>query len=371
MRGFDPAAFGRQVAQTVKEFVAPIRAGHAALEAANAALMQRVDALERQVTAQTVKSARIDRSGVLFLTLGDGTTQDVGPVVGRDADPAQVKALVDDTVARGLAALPPPAAAPTAADLRPVMTEIAEAILEPRLKALTPAPAPAPTAADLRPVMTEIAEAILEPRLKALTPAAAAPPPEAFRGVLSELVDAAIGALPAPEPGKPGRDADPAEVKRLVEETVARGLAEITPAKDGRGIAKLLISDAGELIVTLTDGDVVNAGRVKGRDGAEPEALRLVDAGDGRTFVLELTTAAGSVVKSPPISWPGLVDRGIWQARTYAAGDGVTYKGSYWIAGQDTDGRPGDPETGWRLAVKRGRDGRPERQRGAVLEGAA
>jgi integrin beta 3 len=80
-------------------------------------------------------------------------------------------------------------------------------------------------------------------------------------------------------------------------------------------------------------------------------------------------TAGGRVVKSAPVVWAGLVDRGIWRTKDYSAGDGVTFKGSYWIAERDTDGRPGEPDSGWRLAVKRGRDGRPDRMRGPHLEG--
>lgn len=47
----------------------------------------------------------------------------------------------------------------------------------------------------------------------------------------------------------------------------------------------------------------------------------------------------------------------------YAAGEGVTFKGAMWIAMRETDATPGEPDSGWKLAVKRGRDGRPDREK--------
>jgi hypothetical protein len=54
--------------------------------------------------------------------------------------------------------------------------------------------------------------------------------------------------------------------------------------------------------------------------------------------------------------------RGIWAADTkYKSGNAVTHDGSMWIATADTQGvRPGDTAF-WKLAVKRGRDGRDAR----------
>ena len=55
---------------------------------------------------------------------------------------------------------------------------------------------------------------------------------------------------------------------------------------------------------------------------------------------------------------PALVDAGVFEpGRTYAAGNGVTHQGSYWLAQCETAVTPGG-NADWRLAVKRGRDGR-------------
>jgi hypothetical protein len=52
---------------------------------------------------------------------------------------------------------------------------------------------------------------------------------------------------------------------------------------------------------------------------------------------------------------------GVWTARTYAAGDSVTHGGSLFIANVETSAKPEDKSSEWRLAVKRGADGRDYR----------
>lgn len=50
-------------------------------------------------------------------------------------------------------------------------------------------------------------------------------------------------------------------------------------------------------------------------------------------------------------------DRGVWREGEYEKGDSVTFGGSVFIAQRDTNDRP-ETSDSWRLAVKRGRDGR-------------
>jgi hypothetical protein len=57
-----------------------------------------------------------------------------------------------------------------------------------------------------------------------------------------------------------------------------------------------------------------------------------------------------------------VLDAGVWkEGATYAAGDGVTLGGSFFIAQAATTAKPGKSDD-WRLAVKRGSDGRDARQ---------
>jgi integrin beta 3 len=72
----------------------------------------------------------------------------------------------------------------------------------------------------------------------------------------------------------------------------------------------------------------------------------------GRT----LRWAMGDVVHE--IKTAIVLDAGVWkEGITYAAGDGVTLGGSFFIAQASTTAKPGKSDE-WRLAVKRGSDGR-------------
>jgi hypothetical protein len=70
----------------------------------------------------------------------------------------------------------------------------------------------------------------------------------------------------------------------------------------------------------------------------------------GRTFERSMTTAV-------------VLDKGVYKSDvSYAPGDAVTWAGSIWIAQARADGtpygKPSTPGSGWRLAVKAGRDAR-------------
>jgi hypothetical protein len=62
------------------------------------------------------------------------------------------------------------------------------------------------------------------------------------------------------------------------------------------------------------------------------------------------------------------LDAGVWIERDYAAGDSVSHGGSLFIAQVATSAKPGT-SSDWRLAVKRGNDGRdyrPEEERSTL-----
>jgi len=197
---------------------------------------------------------------------------------------------------------------------------------------------------------------------------------------------------PPGEPGPPGADgrdgadADPSEVARtilsdvkdefdaLVEKSIQahldQAVFEIPEPKDGVGLAGAFIDRDGNLVLTLTDGTTRELGRVVGKDGVdgargEPgkdgaDALGFDDMDvthdGGRAFTLRFER--GDRVKEFTFEVPVVIDRGVYsQGREYAPGDGVTWGGSYWIAQEKTTAKP-DSGEGWRLAVKRGRDGK-------------
>ena len=83
------------------------------------------------------------------------------------------------------------------------------------------------------------------------------------------------------------------------------------------------------------------------------EAISVSSPDGGRTLRFAL---GGAVVRE--IRTALVLDAGVWkEGATYAAGDGITSGGSFWIAQADTTAKPGKSDE-WRLAVKRGNDGR-------------
>ena len=172
-----------------------------------------------------------------------------------------------------------------------------------------------------------------------------------------------IAALPKPAAGKDGRDGvdgkdgDPGEKG-------ADGI-DGRDGADGVGLAGAMIDRDGELNVTLTNGEVRKLGPVIGRDGTDGErgaaGFSLTDFDtDWRPEdkVLILRWDAGETSYSHELFVPYVRDMGVWgEGKSYLKGDGVTWAGSFWIAQDDTADRP-DAGKSWRLAVKRGRDGK-------------
>lgn len=138
--------------------------------------------------------------------------------------------------------------------------------------------------------------------------------------------------------------------------------------KDGVGLADAIIDRRGVLVLTMTDGrtkelDVVigkdgtdgapgNDG-APGRDGFGFDDLNVVEDEQG----VVLRFAQGDTLKDFPL--PVVFDRGVFKEDgKYRKGNGVTWGGSYWIAQKDDPGKPDTPDSGWRLAVKKGQNGK-------------
>ncbi|UEM13677.1 hypothetical protein J4G43_004980 [Bradyrhizobium barranii subsp. barranii] len=91
-----------------------------------------------------------------------------------------------------------------------------------------------------------------------------------------------------------------------------------------------------------------------GRDRRHDLEMRL------RALVEDTTKALNRRIEALEAR-PVFEDAGVWaQDRGYKHGHGVTHGGSYFIAQRDTQPgeKPGDADSGFRLAVKRGRDAR-------------
>jgi integrin beta 3 len=116
------------------------------------------------------------------------------------------------------------------------------------------------------------------------------------------------------------------------------------------------IQRAVDLIPRPRDG-IDGKDGAPGRDGISLDDVDLGTEGD-RAFVLRLR--AGEQIKTARLAIPALIDRGVYAiASAYEAGDGVTYGGDYWFAQRAAaPGESPGKSDAWRLAVRKGRDGR-------------
>lgn len=331
------------------------------------------------------------------------------PENGKSVTIEELRPLVDEIVGEHVKDLPAPAAgrdAPTAKDLEPVIAAQVGLYLElhppedgkdadPEVMktAIDEAVAALPKAQDGTSVTPEELQPVID---AAVTRAVEALPKakdgedgksvsiEDVRPIVDQAVDTAVKALPAPEKGDPGKDYDPdvlatavreavaaipvpkdgmsitvEDMAPAIEKAVSEAIAKMPVPKDGVGIAGAVIDRDGNLVVTLTDGKQVPLGRVIGKDG-DPglafEDMTEETADDGRTVIRRYSR--GEQVKEFRHTFAVVLDRGVFKDGTeYVKGDGVTSGGSFWIAQKETKERPGTSDA-WRLAVKKGRDGK-------------
>jgi|SRR5690625_123433 len=105
-----------------------------------------------------------------------------------------------------------------------------------------------------------------------------------------------------------------------------------------------------------------------GRDALPLESFDLSLAEDGRTVTVKMQ--AGETVLEKSLKIASVIDRGVYKSKTpYERGDAVTHGGSLWIAQTDApEGAPGLGGKGWRLAVKKGRDGKDLRDNASTID---
>lgn len=105
---------------------------------------------------------------------------------------------------------------------------------------------------------------------------------------------------------------------------------------------------------------MLGAPGMDGIDGLGFEDMTEELDADGRTIIRRYQR--GDVVKEFRHTFAVVLDRGVWREGSYQRGDGVTWAGSFWIAQADTTDKPDSGKEGWRLAVKKGRDGRDRKE---------
>lgn len=195
-----------------------------------------------------------------------------------------------------------------------------------------------------------------------------APAPTAPEVDVEAIAKAAAELIPAP------KDADMAELKLHVQELVKNIQLPAPPSVDEvaavfeRRFSDLTLSwerQARDTFERAVDRMPVPK---DGRDALPLESFDLALAEDGRTVTVKMQ--AGETVIEKSIRVASIIDRGIYKAAgDYEKGDAVTHGGCLWIAQYDApEGAPGMGGKGWRLAVKKGRDGKDLRDNSATVD---
>lgn len=259
------------------------------------------------------------------------------PAAVEEDDIAAVKSDVE-SLRVAIAGLPK---APEPPALPDIPTLIADAVS--RAVAELPAPKPGEPGKDIDPAAVEEMVAARVAEAVAAIPAAD-PGKDADPEVIAEMVARAVEALP---PAKPGKDADPALVAELVEEKVREAVAALPPAKPGEP------GPQGKLPIVREWTDKVHyEGDVRTHGGSTFQALR--DTAKEPPHDDWICIAhAGAQGRS--FSVRGTYD----ENETYGHLDVVALGGASFAAKRDNPGAcPGD---GWQLIAAQGKRGDAQR----------
>lgn len=171
-------------------------------------------------------------------------------------------------------------------------------------------------------------------RIAELEKAAAAQGPEAYLTQVKGLVDSAVAENMPPAPNGPTAE----EVAAIVSAGFERRFGDLTLSWERQ--ARETFDKAVDRMPVPKDG----------ADALPVEQIEITQ--DERTVTITLGQ------KSHTLTLDTILDRGPWREGRYQKGDAVSYGSNLWIA-QDhnvTD-VPGTSKA-WRLAVRKGRDGR-------------
>jgi hypothetical protein len=178
---------------------------------------------------------------------------------------------------------------------------------------------------------------------------------------------------PVPTNGTDGTSVPIEDVQRMVEEAVAKRMADIRMPKDGepgRDGAHLEILPAISQDKSYPRGTYAKHAGGLWRSFEATDGMRgwecIVDGvADVKLEAIEreftVTTRRSSGAEEvKTISLPVMLYRGVYkEGQEYLGGDTVTWGGSLWHCDSNTADKPGElGSKGWTLAAKRGRDGK-------------
>jgi len=197
-------------------------------------------------------------------------------------------------------------------------------------------------AAAMAPVIRSLVDRATAPLLDRIKELESRPLPEAIKGDQG----------PEGPPGKDGQDGSSVsveDVERMVHARMAQW--ELDFERRAQGV----LERAVERMPKPQDGKDGRDG-VDGKDGVGFDDLAVEHDGE-RGFTFRMIR--GDEVREYGFTIPAVLDRGVYREdNDYLKGGAVSFGGSLWIAQRDLPpGKPGQCD-GWRLAVKKGRDGR-------------
>lgn len=177
-----------------------------------------------------------------------------------------------------------------------------------------------------------------------------------FAPMVTAAVQEAVKAIPVP---KDGESVSIEDVAPLIASEVEKAVAKIPVAKDGIGIAGAMIDREGSLLITTSNGEVKNLGRVEGKDGNDGLSLESFDLEYlPESHEVEIRAKCGERSKSVKFYAGGIRAAGYWrEGKSVRAGEAWSYGGNTWIATKD--GTKEEPKTGaqdWYLGARRGKD---------------
>jgi hypothetical protein len=233
------------------------------------------------------------------------------------------------------------------------------------------------TVEELQPLV----EQLVEQCVAALPPAKDGEDGEDGKSVTVEellpIVREAVAQIPQPKKGEDGKSVTPDDILPTVRQWFDE-LPRPKDGEDGEDGKSVTIDDVRDLHESLFAKWQLDWERramevnqrcldrfekpKNGKDGVDGLGFDdMTPVFDGRRTVT-LRFARGEHVREYPIKFHTVLEAGVWvHGKEYEQGDGVTCGGNYWIALKDTSERPGDGNSDWRLAVRKGRDGKDAR----------
>lgn len=283
-----------------------------------------------EIVAEVVKHIPIPKDGRDAPTLEEIVS---AVPVAKEGRPGRDAPTLEEIVA----AIPAPKDGKDAPSLDEIASEIVPVIKDAVAAAVNEIPKPK----DGRdaPSLEEIVKSIPQPKDGEDAP------------TMEDIVAEVIKLIPPPRDGlkgDPGRDALQLDVREEID-------------KERRYPRGTFASYEGGLIRAVRPTDPIV-------DSLEAAGWSIVVSGivseeeellDGGRILKRTTTYTGGKKFIREHILKTQINRGIWMTdKEYQSGDVVTWDGAQWCADEDTSKKPGTDDSGWRLIVKRGRDGK-------------